>query len=131
MEMRSPSSPSSIGIGEQPGEAKMIVGPVISWIKSHQVFIQALLVWGVLCLPGNIVTLILYDFVNSIPRQDNTSELMVSQNSRLSFKCLMQHIHQISGPIRRSVLALFFILIFESPIPTRHSDWSLDFVDNR
>ena len=103
MEMRSPSSPSSIGIGEQPSEAKMIAGPVISWIKSHQVFIQALLVWGVLCLPGNIVTLILYDQVNSIPRQ----ELMVSQNSRLSFKRLMQHIHQISGPIRRSVLALF------------------------
>ena len=107
MEMRSPSSPSSIGIGEQPGEAKMIASPVISWIKSHQVFIQALLVWGVLCLPGNIVTLILYDQVNSIPRQDNTSELMVSQNSRLSFKRLMQHIHQIPGPIRRSELALF------------------------
>ena len=107
MEMRSPSSPSSIGIGEQPSEAKMIAGPVISWIKSHQVFIQALLVWGVLCLPGNIVTLILYDQVNSIPRQDNTSELMVSQISRLSLKRLMQHIHQISGPIRRSVLALF------------------------
>jgi hypothetical protein len=128
MEMR---SPSSIGIGEQPGEAKMIASPVISWIKSHQVFIQALLVWGVLCLPGNIVTLILYDQVNSIPRQDNTSELMVSQYSRLSFKCLMQQIHQIFGPIRRSVLPLFFILIFERPIPTRHSDWSLDFLDNR
>ena len=107
MEMRSPSSPSSIGIGDHTSKAKMIAGPVISWIKSHQVFIQALLVWGVLCLPGNIVTLILYDQVNSIPRQDNTSELMVSQNLRLSFKRLMQHIHQISGPIRRSVLALF------------------------
>ena len=115
MEMRSPSSPSSIGIGEQPGEAKMIAGPVISWIKSHQVFIQALLVWGVLCLPGNIVTLILYDQVNSIPRQDNTSELMVSQNSRLSFKCLMQHIRQISGPIRRSVLALFSFRFLKVP----------------
>ena len=33
----------------------------------------------------------------------------------------------VFGPIRRSKLALFFILIFERPIATRHSDWSLDF----
>ena len=33
----------------------------------------------------------------------------------------------VFGPIRRSKLALFFILIFERSIATRHSDWSLDF----
>ena len=34
--------------------------PFRSWLRSHQVFIQAVLVWAILCLPGNIVTFTLY-----------------------------------------------------------------------
>ena len=74
--MRSPSSPSSIGIGVQPREAEMVSSPLMSWIKSHQVFIQAFLVWAILCLPGNIFTFILYHQVNLVSTHNNSSELM-------------------------------------------------------
>jgi hypothetical protein len=39
--------------------------PLLAWIKSHQVFLQAVVVWLALCLPGNIVTLVLYQRVNN------------------------------------------------------------------
>ena len=74
--MRSPTSPSSIGIGVQPIEAEIVGGSLMSWIKSHQVFIQAFLVWAILCLPGNIFTFILYHQVNSVSTHNNSTELM-------------------------------------------------------
>ena len=39
--------------------------PIWGWIKSHQVFIQAIIVWMLMCLPYNIVTLVLYGKVTS------------------------------------------------------------------
>ena len=33
---------------------------VLSWIKDHQVLLQAIFVWMIICLPGNIVTFVLY-----------------------------------------------------------------------
>ena len=33
---------------------------VLSWIKDHQVLLQAIFVWMIVCLPGNIVTFVLY-----------------------------------------------------------------------
>ena len=31
-----------------------------SWLKHHQGLLQAILTWLILCVPGNIVTLVLY-----------------------------------------------------------------------
>ena len=35
-------------------------GIIVSWIKDHQVLLQAIFVWMIICLPGNIVTFVLY-----------------------------------------------------------------------
>ena len=44
--------------------------PIWGWIKSHQVFIQAIIVWMLVCLPYNIVTLVLYGKVTSNSASD-------------------------------------------------------------
>ena len=33
---------------------------IFSWLKNHQVLFQAILVWIIICLPGNVVTLAFY-----------------------------------------------------------------------
>ena len=33
---------------------------LVSWFKHHQGLLQAILAWFILCVPGNIVTLVLY-----------------------------------------------------------------------
>ena len=43
--------------------------------KSTMFFLQAALVWVVLCLPGNIVTLILYQRANNLRNQVSPKKL--------------------------------------------------------
>ena len=33
---------------------------IFSWLKNHQVLLQAIFVWILICLPGNVVTLVFY-----------------------------------------------------------------------
>ena len=50
--------------------------PVWTWLKSHQVLVQALMVWIVLCLPGNVVTLVLFGKVSNTSMISNDSDLL-------------------------------------------------------
>ena len=57
-------------------------------MSSSKIFLlQSMVVWCLLCLPGNLVTLILYHKINSAQEMTEEAEFEVSKNSSKNFPC--------------------------------------------
>ena len=75
--------------------------PLWGWVKSHQVFLQAIIVWMLVCMPYNVVTLVLY---NQVSASSSETVLVTGNNMTTGIEMKVRNLRGFSHTLQCDIL---------------------------